>query len=204
MNKIITTLLIFSSLIFAQNNITLSGEFALNNGNPFKRVLEVPKKGSLSILENSKNLNLNVKTNIRTNPIYNNLRVKKSYTVLAEDLTKIVKTYLSEDFVLGEGKPISIVFNSGFVYLTYINNEENSNINHLSKIEVTLEYTLKLDNKNISNTITLDHTLGIKGDNYDWTISTEKDYFVRSLEENIQRIIETQIFKVLNENVMKG
>lgn len=204
MNKIVTTLLIFSSLIFAQNNITLSGEFALNNGNPFKRVLEVPKKGSLSILENSKNLNLNVKTNIRTNPIYNNLRVKKTYTVLAEDLTKIIKTYLSEDFVLGEGKPFSLIFNSGIIHLTYINNEENSNINHLSKIEVTLDYTLKLENENISKVITLDHTLGIEGDNYDWTISTEKDYFVRSLEENIQRIIETQIFKILNENVMKG
>ena len=84
--------------------------------------------------------------------------------------------------------------------------EENSQIqNHVTKVEITLKMKLEIAGKNpIEVTKTLDHTLGVKGDNYDWTITTTKDYNFDSLDTQIKNIMETLIFKFLNEkNVLK-
>ena len=79
--------------------------------------------------------------------------------------------------------------------------EENSQIqNHVTKVEITLKMKLEVAGKNsIEETKTLDHTLGVKGDNFDWTLTTTKEFNFDSLYTQIINIMETMIFKFLNE-----
>lgn len=182
---------------FAQENISLTGEFSSKNSNPFKRVLNTPKEGTINYKSITSDMVLEVKTNLTVQPMYQHTRVEKQYVISASDLNKILTNYLSEDYKIdNSGSLYSVSFPTAVVNLTYFDNNENSTINHISKIEVTLNYVVN----NVPGTITMDQTIGITGDNYDWSISTKKDYFVRSLEENIQRIIETQLFQILNKN----
>ena len=55
---------------------------------------------------------------------------------------------------------------------------------------------LKTGFKKVEN-ITMDNTLGRKGDNYNWSITTDINLKIEQLEKTIQKIIETEIYTVI-------
>ena len=184
--------------IFAKE-LVLTGEQAVKNTNQFKEALNIPKKGTINTIVLN-GIELPVETNLEKT-IYNNHIHDSKYYFSKESLEKIVDTYVGEDFdIANSGKEYKFSIVSGKVNIDYMV-EENSQIqNHVTKVEITLKMKLEVAGKNpIEVTKTLDHTLGVKGDNYDWTITTTKDYNFDSLDTQIKNIMETVIFKFLNE-----
>lgn len=167
--------------------IVLNGEKAKENINPFKEVLNVPKKGDISINIKNDKLVLPVETNLRST-IYHNQRHNDTYTISKESLNNVVSIFAGEDYRINNtGDTLTFEVLSGKIEILYMEDEDKVD-NMITKVEATLIY-VDFKGRTIKQTIVMDHKLGVTGDNYDWTISTKKDYLVKSLNKQIQDLL---------------
>ncbi|WP_152057967.1 hypothetical protein [Aliarcobacter butzleri] len=183
--------------IFAKELI-LTGEQALKNTNQFKEALNIPKKGDINTIV-LKDISLPVKTNLEEN-IYSNHVHAKTYELSKESIKNIVNVYAGENYNISpKGKDYQFTIESGVVNIDYMVEENTQIQNHVTKIEVTLTMLLVKNGTEYRVTRTMDQNLGVTGDNYDWTITTTKDFSFKATETNVQHIVETLIYKFLNE-----
>ncbi len=183
--------------IFAKELI-LTGEQALKNTNPFKEALNIPKRGDINTIV-LKDISLPVKTNLEEN-IYSNHVHSKTYELSKESIKNIVNVYAGENYNISpKGKDYQFTIESGVVNIDYMVEENTQIQNHVTKIEVTLTMLLVKNGTEYRVTRTMDQNLGVTGDNYDWTITTTKDFSFKATETNVQHIVETLIYKFLNE-----
>lgn len=183
--------------IFAKELI-LTGEQALKNTNPFKEALNIPKRGDINTIV-LKDISLPVKTNLEEN-IYSNHVHSKTYELSKESIKNIVNVYARENYNISpKGKDYQFTIESGVVNIDYMVEENTQIQNHVTKIEVTLTMVLVKNGTEYKVTKTMDQNLGVTGDNYDWTLTTSKDFSFKATETNVQHIVETLIYKFLNE-----
>ncbi len=183
--------------IFAKELI-LTGEQALKNTNPFKEALNIPKRGDINTIV-LKDISLPVKTNLEEN-IYSNHVHSKTYELSKESIKNIVNVYAGENYNISpKGKDYQFTIESGVVNIDYMVEENTQIQNHVTKIEVTLTMVLVKNGTEYKVTKTMDQNLGVTGDNYDWTLTTSKDFSFKATETNVQHIVETLIYKFLNE-----
>ncbi len=198
MKKIFLCLSLVTALNLMSKEIELNGEKAKENGNPFKEVLHIQKQGDINTIV-SKGVTLPVKTNLEEN-IYTNNVHSKSYELSKESIRNIVNVYAGENYNISpKGKDYSFSIESGLVNIDYMIEENTQIQNHVTKIEVTLNMVLVKNGVEYKVTRTMDQNLGVTGDNYDWTITTSKDFSFKSTDTTIQYIVETLIYKFLNE-----
>lgn len=198
-NKLLVSCLAtcLSTSIFAKELI-LTGEKASQNVNPFKEALHIQKQGEINTIVLN-GITLPVKTNLEES-IYSNHVHAKNYELSKESIRNIVNVYAGENYNISpKGKDYKFSIENGFVNIDYMI-EENAQIqNHVTKIEVTLTMVLVKNGTEYKVTRTMDQNLGVTGDNYDWTITTTKDFSFKATETNVQHIVETLIYKFLNE-----
>jgi hypothetical protein len=198
-NKFLVTCLVgcLTTSIFAKELI-LTGEQASKNTNPFKEALNIPKKGDINTLVLN-GIALPVKTNLEES-IYSNHVHAKTYELSKESIGNIVNIYAGENYNISpKGKDYKFSIENGFVNIDYMITENTQIQNHVTKIEVTLTMLLVKNGTEYRVTRTMDQNLGVTGDNYDWTLTTTKDFSFKATEKNIQNIVETLIYKFLNE-----
>lgn len=200
MKKIISAFFVFSSIVFA-STIELTGKYSQELGNPYRVLLEKKNK-SIEIYSESKSVKLKVESNLDSNSIYNlQLQHPKEYVFNNKTIENVLKNYYGEEFnIVNKKGNIELNVLSGRVILTYLDNE-NSQINHINKVEVELTVELIKNDKKIQKTILMDDTLGITGDNYNWTIRKTFDFSIKSLNSTIEEIIEHILYrKILKDN----
>lgn len=198
MKRILVGLSLITAINLMGKEIVLNGDKAKENTNPFKEVLHIAKQGEINTIVD-KDITLQVKTNLEEN-IYSNYVHSKTYEITKESIKNIVNVYAGENYNISKnGKDYKFYIDNGIVNIDYMINENTQIQNHVTKIEVTLNMVLIKNGEEFKVTRTMDQNLGVTGDNYDWTITTTKDFSFNSTEKNIQNIVETLIYKFLNE-----
>lgn len=198
MKRILVGLSLIAAINLMGKEIVLNGDKAKENINPFKEVLHIAKQGEINTIVD-KDILLQVKTNLEEN-IYSNHVHSKTYEITKESIKNIVNVYAGENYNISKnGKDYKFYIDNGIVNIDYMINENTQIQNHVTKIEVTLNMVLIKNGEEFKVTRTMDQNLGVTGDNYDWTITTTKDFSFNSTEKNIQNIVETLIYKFLNE-----
>lgn len=198
MKRILVGLSLITAINLMGKEIILNGDKAKENINPFKEVLHIAKQGEINTIVD-KDITLQVKTNLEEN-IYSNHVHSKTYEITKESIKNIVNVYAGENYNISKnGKDYKFYIDNGIVNIDYMINENTQIQNHVTKIEVTLNMVLIKNGEEFKVTRTMDQNLGVTGDNYDWTITTTKDFSFNSTEKNIQNIVETLIYKFLNE-----
>lgn len=198
MKRILVGLSLIAAINLMGKEIVLNGDQAKENTNPFKEVLNIAKQGEINTIVD-KDITLQVKTNLEEN-IYSNHVHSKTYEITKESIKNIVNVYAGENYNISKnGKDYKFYIDNGIVNIDYMINENTQIQNHVTKIEVTLNMVLIKNGEEFKVTKTMDQNLGVTGDNYDWTITTTKDFSFNSTEKNIQNIVETLIYKFLNE-----
>ncbi|MCD4667670.1 MAG: hypothetical protein K8R44_03630 [Sulfurimonas sp.] len=203
MKKIIIHMCLIAS-IFA-DNISLTGEYADLNGNPFKKVLNIKKDYSMNVFSENSKITFKVTSNLNKDsyiliPIQEH---EKEYILNNKSVENISASFYTEDYKVNktnQGDFIEVNILSGKINLEYLLAEE-SEITYLEKVTINmnLEIIKHINNKATKTTrsITMDNTLGKTGDNYDWAITTDKDYSSIDLMNSIHEILETEIYSVL-------
>ena len=198
MKRILVGLSLIAAINLMGKEIVLNGDKAKENINPFKEVLHIAKQGEINTIVD-KDITLQVKTNLEEN-IYSNHVHSKTYEITKESIKNIVNIYAGENYNISKnGKDYKFYIDNGIVNIDYMINENTQIQNHVTKIEVTLNMVLIKNGEEFKVTRTMDQNLGVTGDNYDWTITTTKDFNFNSTEKNIQNIVETLIYRFLNE-----
>lgn len=198
MKKIISAFFVFSSIVFA-STIELTGKYSEELSNPFRALLE-QKNQTISIYSNDNNVELEVESNLDNNSIYNiHLQHPKKYILKNKTVENVVEDYYSEEYkVLHEKGDIELNVLSGKVFITYTE-EENNQINLISKVEVELDIEIINKGKKTIKTVKLDNSLGKKGKNYSWaiTFSDFKNITIKTLNSIVTSIVEVSIFNSL-------
>lgn len=201
MKKILFSTMLLSSAIFA-NDIKLTGEFSELYGNPFMKILTDNKTNTVSICSNASSIKLPVESNLDNHANFmTHLQHKSSYTIDNKSVENVLEDYFSEDNKISKScNEYEVNIKSGKIDLTYTD-FENNQVEILQKVEVTLDIELinhKTGFKKLEK-ISMDNTLGRKGANYNWSITTDLNIKVQQLEKTIQKIVETEIYTVVKE-----
>lgn len=199
-NKFLVTCLVSSltTSIFA-NDIKLTGEFSELYGNPFMKIIKENKTNTVNICSKSETIKLSVESNLDNTNFMSQIKHKNSYIIDNKTVENVLEDYFSEDNNIKKScGEYEVNIKSGKIILTYTD-FENNQLEILQKVEVLLQVELinsKTGFKKVEN-ITMDNTLGRKGDNYNWSITTDINLKVEQLEKTIQKIIETEIYTVI-------
>ena len=199
-NKFLVTCLVSSltTSIFA-NDIKLTGEFSELYGNPFMKIIKENKTNTVNICSKSETIKLSVESNLDNTNFMSQIKHKNSYIIDNKTVENVLEDYFSEDNNIKKScGEYEVNIKSGKIILTYTD-FENNQLEILQKVEVSLQVELinnKTGFKKVEN-ITMDNTLGRKGDNYNWSITTDINLKVEQLEKTIQKIIETEIYTVI-------
>ena len=199
-NKFLVTCLVSSltTSIFA-NDIKLTGEFSELYGNPFMKIIKENKTNTVNICSKSETIKLSVESNLDNTNFMSQIKHKNGYIIDNKTVENVLEDYFSEDNNIKKScSEYEVNIKSGKIILTYTN-FENNQLEILQKVEVLLQVELinsKTGFKKVEN-ITMDNTLGRKGDNYNWSITTDINLKIEQLEKTIQKIIETEIYTVI-------
>ena len=199
-NKFLVTCLVISltTSIFA-NDIKLTGEFSELYGNPFMKIIKENKTNTVNICSQSETIKLPVESNLDNTNFMSQIKHKNSYIIDNKTVENVLEDYFSEDNNIKKScGEYEVNIKSGKIILTYTD-FENNQLEILQKVEVLLQVELinnKTGLKKVEN-ITMDNTLGRKGDNYNWSITTDINLKIEQLEKTIQKIIETEIYTVI-------
>ena len=199
-NKFLVTCLVSSltTSIFA-NDIKLTGEFSELYGNPFMKIIKENKTNTVNICSKSETIKLSVESNLDNTNFMSQIKHKNSYIIDNKTVENVLEDQFSEDNNIKKScSEYEVNIKSGKIILTYTN-FENNQLEILQKVEVLLQVELinsKTGFKKVEN-ITMDNTLGRKGDNYNWSITTDINLKIEQLEKTIQKIIETEIYTVI-------
>lgn len=199
-NKFLVTCLVSSltTSIFA-NDIKLTGEFSELYGNPFMKIIKENKTNTVNICSKSETIKLSVESNLDNTNFMSQIKHKNSYIIDNKTVENVLEDYFSEDNNIKKScGEYEVNIKSGKIILTYTD-FENNQLEILQKVEVLLQVELinsKTGFKKVEN-ITMDNTLGRKGDNYNWSITTDINLKIEQLEKTIQKIIETEIYTVI-------
>ena len=199
-NKFLVTCLVSSltTSIFA-NDIKLTGEFSELYGNPFMKIIKENKTNTVNICSKSETIKLSVESNLDNTNFMSQIKHKNSYIIENKTVENVLEDYFSEDNNIKKScGEYEVNIKSGKIILTYTD-FENNQLEILQKVEVSLQVELinnKTGFKKVEN-ITMDNTLGRKGDNYNWSITTDINLKIEQLEKTIQKIIETEIYTVI-------
>ena len=199
-NKFLVTCLVSSltTSIFA-NDIKLTGEFSELYGNPFMKIIKENKTNTVNICSKSETIKLSVESNLDNTNFMSQTKHKNSYIIDNKTVENVLEDYFSEDNNIKKScGEYEVNIKSGKIILTYTD-FENNQLEILQKVEVLLQVELinsKTGFKKVEN-ITMDNTLGRKGDNYNWSITTDINLKIEQLEKTIQKIIETEIYTVI-------
>ncbi len=199
-NKFLVTCLVSSltTSIFA-NDIKLTGEFSELYGNPFMKIIKENKTNTVNICSKSETIKLSVESNLDNTNFMSQIKHKNSYIIDNKTVENVLEDYFSEDNNIKKScGEYEVNIKSGKIILTYTD-FENNQLEILQKVEVSLQVELinnKTGFKKVEN-ITMDNTLGRKGDNYNWSITTDINLKIEQLEKTIQKIIETEIYTVI-------
>lgn len=199
-NKFLVTCLVSSltTSIFA-NDIKLTGEFSELYGNPFMKIIKENKTNTVNICSQSETIKLPVESNLDNTNFMSQIKHKNSYIIDNKTVENVLEDYFSEDNNIKKScGEYEVNIKSGKIILTYTD-FENNQLEILQKVEVSLQVELinnKTGFKKVEN-ITMDNTLGRKGDNYNWSITTDINLKIEQLEKIIQKIIETEIYTVI-------
>jgi hypothetical protein len=199
-NKFLVTCLVSSltTSIFA-NDIKLTGEFSELYGNPFMKIIKENKTNTVNICSQSGTIKLPVESNLDNTNFMSQIKHKNSYIIDNKTVENVLEDYFSEDNNIKKScGEYEVNIKSGKIILTYTD-FENNQLEILQKVEVSLQVELinnKTGFKKVEN-ITMDNTLGRKGDNYNWSITTDINLKIEQLEKTIQKIIETEIYTVI-------
>lgn len=199
-NKFLVTCLVISltTSIFA-NDIKLTGEFSELYGNPFMKIIKENKTNTVNICSQSETIKLPVESNLDNTNFMSQIKHKNSYIIDNKTVENVLEDYFSEDNNIKKScGEYEVNIKSGKIILTYTD-FENNQLEILQKVEVSLQVELinnKTGFKKVEN-ITMDNTLGRKGDNYNWSITTDINLKIEQLEKIIQKIIETEIYTVI-------
>lgn len=199
-NKFLVTCLVSSltTSIFA-NDIKLTGEFSELYGNPFMKIIKENKTNTVNICSKSETIKLPVESNLDNTNFMSQIKHKNSYIIENKTVENVLEDYFSEDNNIKKScGEYEVNIKSGKIILTYTD-FENNQLEILQKVEVLLQVELinnKTGFKKVEN-ITMDNTLGRKGDNYNWSITTDINLKIEQLEKTIQKIIETEIYTVI-------
>ena len=201
MKKAILASLLLAAAVFARTEtMELTGVYSEQMGNPFKKVLNINKTKSINIYSEDKDVVLKVESNLDRGFTSSNDHPSE-FVFKNKTVENVLEDFYSEDFIvahaLEDAKIVNVI--SGDVSLTYSNAEERSGVHHLSGIEITLLVSVN----GVEKKITMDQTLGKKGENYDWVLSTDIKFNVSSLKEKVQEIIETQLYVAIQEKDKK-
>jgi hypothetical protein len=201
MKKAILASLLLATAVFAKTEtMELTGVYSEQMGNPFKKVLNINKTKSINIYSEDKDVVLKVESNLDRGFTSSNEHPSE-FVFKNKTVENVLEDFYSEDFIvahaLEDAKIVNVI--SGDVSLTYSNAEERSGVHHLSGIEITLLVSVN----GVEKKITMDQTLGKKGQNYDWVISANLKFNVSSLKEKVQKIIETQLYVAIQEKDKK-
>lgn len=184
--------------IFA-NDIKLTGEFSELYGNPFMKIIKENKTNTVNICSKSETIKLSVESNLDNTNFMSQIKHKNSYIIDNKTVENVLEDYFSEDNNIKKScGEYEVNIKSGKIILTYTD-FENNQLEILQKVEVSLQVELinnKTGFKKVEN-ITIDNTLGRKGDNYNWSITTDINLKIEQLEKTIQKIIETEIYTVI-------
>lgn len=184
--------------IFA-NDIKLTGEFSELYGNPFMKIIKENKTNTVNICSKSETIKLSVESNLDNTNFMSQIKHKNSYIIDNKTVENVLEDYFSEDNNIKKScGEYEVNIKSGKIILTYTD-FENNQLEILQKVEVSLQVELinnKTGFKKVEN-ITMDNTLGRKGDNYNWSITTDINLKIEQLEKTIQKIIETEIYTVI-------
>lgn len=199
-NKFLVTCLVSSLTmsIFA-NDIKLTGEFSELYGNPFMKIIKENKTNTVNICSKSETIKLSVESNLDNTNFMSQIKHKNSYIIDNKTVENVLEDYFSEDNNIKKScAEYEVNIKLGKIILTYTD-FENNQLEILQKVEVSLQVELinnKTGFKKVEN-ITMDNTLGRKGDNYNWSITTDINLKIEQLEKTIQKIIETEIYTVI-------
>ena len=199
-NKFLVTCLVSSltTSIFA-NDIKLTGEFSELYGNPFMKIIKENKTNTVNICSQSETIKLPVESNLDNTNFMSQIKHKNSYIIDNKTVENVLEDYFSEDNNIKKScGEYEVNIKSGKIILTYTD-FENNQLEILQKVDVSLQVELinnKTGFKKVEN-ITMDNTLGRKGDNYNWSITTDINLKIEQLEKIIQKIIETEIYTVI-------
>ena len=196
------------SLSLFSTEITINGKYAAELRNPFLAKLGVRNK-TVKIPTKSKAIIMaNTTTNLESdNLIYNQINYKYSFD--KHSCNRILKRYLSEDFNIKSNSTTTanceIV--SSDIYLEFIDDLADTTP-YLSNviIDTKIRLLIKKGNKELVNKVIsnkMDKTLGITGNNYNWSIRYTFDFSYNNLNETIQKITEYSIYTMLNKNINK-
>lgn len=201
MKKICFTILLSSSIAFASNVIELTGEYTQNLGNPFRVVFEKKEK-DITVFSMTKDVKLEVDSNIDNDSIYNlNIHYPKEYILKNKSLESVSENFFNEEYnVMHSSGDFELDIKSGNIYITFFK-DNIEQVNNIQAIDVKLDVEIKKNGKLISKTVELDNNLGVEGSNYSWSITSEdfKNLKLIYLDSVVKNIIEVALFRAIKD-----
>ena len=192
MKRIILASLLLASAVFAKTEtMELTGVYSEQMGNPFKKVLNINKTKNINIYSENKDVVLKVESNL-TRDITHMIPHPEKIIVKNKSAENILEDFYIEDFNVVHSSNNAVTLNiiSGDVSLNYSFADERVGAHHLMGIEVNLLVSIN----GIEKKITMDETLGKKGQDYDLIISKSITIDTANLKEKVHEIIETSLY----------
>ena len=123
--------------------------------------------------------------------------VQAEYVIGKTKAENILEDFYIEDFNVVHSSNNAVTLNiiSGDVSLNYSFADERVGAHHLMGIEVNLLVSIN----GIEKKITMDETLGKKGQDYDLIISKSITIDTANLKEKVQEIVETSLYILIKE-----
>ncbi len=200
MKKIILLSLLVLTTVFS-STINLTGEYSNQLGNPFRKLLNEGNTKTINIYSSNKNVVLSVTSNLDNSNNYGQLQHPKEFILNNKSVENVVEDFYIEEFeVFHKEGGLIVNILSGSINLDYVDIDNNQQLNHLNKVEITLNLEIVRNGEKVLKVIKMDNTLGRTGDTFDFTIRTTFDFEIKNLDRIVREIIENSIYN----NLLKG
>lgn len=202
MKKLILIVIPFLTINLMSTEIKLDGKYAYALGNPFKEKLEQKTKAVTLKNTGSTLLNFDVKSNIN-----NNLLTRPTdFSIRENECQNILRKYLAEDFLIQENAKttVSCKFLPSTITLDYHEDQHMTYMLRDVNIDVNVLLNVERNGKTLLSkplNTKMNKDLGIKGDEYDWSIRYTFDFEHENLEDTVQKILEYSVFQMVSSEL---